>query len=119
MTLKRHSFFFTHFRCLLIVSVMSIASGCATSNQTIKDPYGSSISGAQVDRVVRISPSTRSVNVERFERVRFEFTESGKSFQWHFYTLGTPVIKLSQIAPDLGQQQDVMIYVSLSPSDAG
>ena len=111
--------FSTLFRRVLVAFAVLTVSGYATSSVAIQDPYGSPISGVRVDRVVRIGPSTRFVNVERFERVRFEFSESGRSFQWQFYTLGHPTIKLGQIAPDLGSQQDVMIYVSSSPDERG
>ncbi len=107
------------FRHALVALTFLTVSGYATSSVAIKDPYGSLMSDAQVDRVIRIGPSTRVVNVDRFERVRFEFTESGRSFQWHFYTLGHPTIKLSQIAPDFGGQPDVLIYVSLGQFERG
>ncbi len=108
----------TLFRRGFVALTLLTVSGYAISNVTLRDPYGAAISGVQVDRVIRIGPSTRAVNVERFERVRFVF-DSGRSFEWHFYTLGHPTIKLSQIAPDLGAQQDVTIYVSPSPDERG
>lgn len=99
--------------CLFAVSSVSIASSA------IENPYGSAASGAQVDRVIRIDDTTRSVQVTRHEIVRFEFANGAPSLQWNFDTLGTPIIKFKQIASSQVSNQKIKIYVNDAKDDRG
>ena len=110
-----YSMLATGFAALTLLS----ASAYSTAGSTIPDPYGIAANGAQVDRVIRIDASTRSLQIMRFETIRFEFADGRPSVQWYFDTLGHPVFKLSEIVPNQSGKQDVTLYVTYALSDRG
>jgi hypothetical protein len=65
------------------------------------------------DRVVTLDSDTRSVNVNYGETVRFivKSTNGDQSFAWRFDGIAEP-IQFSAIAPDMGLDHDVTIYVN-------
>lgn len=95
------------------------ASGYSAASSTIPDPYGVAASSARADRVVRIDASTQSIQVMRYETIRFEFADGRPSVQWYFDTFGHPVFKLSEIVSSQTGKQDVTVYVTYSLSDRG
>ena len=108
---------------LLAISLTAVSlftvSGYSAASSEIENPYGTAVNGTQVDRVIHIDAATRSVQVTRFETVRFEFANGTPSVQWYFDTLGTPVIKLKQIASVQAANQKVKIYVNDAQNDQG
>lgn len=81
----------------------------ALLNSGIKDPIGTAAPEAAAQRTITISPTTKYVNVERWEVVKF--VVDGKSFTWHFDTLGTPIFELAAIAPKDINVGKVVAYV--------
>lgn len=78
--------------------------------------YGTLVQGGHASREVTLADGAKYLNVQRNETVKINV--GGKSFTWQFDTLGTPVIKLSDIAPSGIDAKNVTVYVSLSPSEA-
>ena len=69
---------------------------------------------AWADRVIRIGPDTRYVNVEGGQTVRF--IAGDKSFAWHFMVAGTVhSFDLKEVAPPGILDHTVTAYVSPDP----
>ncbi|MBX9868490.1 MAG: CzcE family metal-binding protein [Burkholderiaceae bacterium] len=96
-----------------------LGTSISASAAPIADPYGVPAAGSLVDRVIRIDSATRSIQVARFERVRFEFADGTPSVQWYFDTLGHPVFDLKQIIPAQAANQKVKVYVAFSVEEIG
>ena len=77
--------------------------------------YGTLVQGGHASREVTLADGAKYLNVQRNETVKINV--GGKSFTWQFDTLGTPVIKLSDIAPSGIDAKNVTVYVSRSPSE--
>lgn len=77
--------------------------------------YGTLATGGNASREVTLAAGAKFLNVERNETVKINV--GGKSFIWQFDTLGTPVIKLGDIAPAGIDAKNVTVYVSPSASD--
>ena len=60
--------------------------------------FGTSANEAFVDRVITITPETRSVGILRDQRVKIIDAATGQSFVWRFDTRNSG-FDLSQIAP--------------------
>jgi hypothetical protein len=60
--------------------------------------FGTTAGEAFVDRVITISPETRSVGVAYNQRVKFVDSSTGQSFTWRFDTRNSG-FDLNQIAP--------------------
>jgi hypothetical protein len=103
------------------LTALTLLSAAVNVNAStpIPDPYGVPAAGSLVDRVIRIDASTRSIQVARFERVRFEFADGSPSVQWYFDTLGHPVFDLNQIIPKQAANQKVKVYVAFSIDEIG
>lgn len=72
---------------------------------------GSAVEAAgYADRTVTLADGAKYLNVQRNETVRINV--AGKSFTWRFDTLGTPVFRLGEIAPQDVGAKDVQVYVS-------
>jgi hypothetical protein len=101
MSNRRTSFFFT--------AIM--LSACAAANaREIPQPYGFQAPAESAQREVRIGPTTRYVNVDRTETVRF-VTDDG-TFAWNFdIAPNRHVFDFSQIAPAARQASGVRVYV--------
>lgn len=81
----------------------------------MENAYGSLVQGGHASREVTLADGAKYLNVQRNETVKINI--GGKSFTWRFDTLGTPVIKLSDIAPSGVDAKNVTVYVALNPSE--
>lgn len=106
----------SHFIHTLILAAAAVAaSGTAFAIEHVKGVarYGNPAQDATAQRSIELRPGTRYVNVEAGETVRF--VAQGKSFSWHFDTLGTPVFSLAEIAPQGANVGNVTVYVDSNP----
>ena len=79
--------------------------------------YGTRVQAANADRVIRIDPTTRWVNVTQNETVKFVVrTSSGReeSFVWRFDGL-TGMFDLRQAAPAGLLDREVDSYIAVDP----
>jgi hypothetical protein len=108
---------------------LAVAAVLATSaiyfsgaHAAVPDPrgwYGTPVTAGQPDRVVQITPTTRFVNVDENQIVRFVVHGSpggGESFMWQFNG-GRSVVPLAAIAPDGAVTQTVAVYVGPDPME--
>ncbi len=65
----------------------------------------------QVDKVITITPNTRSVRVDQNDTVRFEVPATGESFVRNFDTSSWKILDLNQLAPRAMGNQHVRVYV--------
>jgi hypothetical protein len=79
----------------------------------VDGPLGSPAAENFTQRTINLLPDTRYVNVEQGETIKF--TSGGKTFTWHFDTLGTPTFKLAKIAPKDINSGNIQVYVSRNP----
>lgn len=93
----------------LLGSAVQSAAAFAVTN-----PLGHTIGDSFVEREIKINNSTNWVNVQKNERVRIVNTETGKSYQYQFDTLGHPIIELSSILPGASNNKMAKVYVSTS-----
>ena len=102
-------------RTLILAVAVVAASGTAFAIEHVKGVarYGNPAQDASAQRSIELRPGTRYVNVEAGETVRF--VSPGKSFSWHFDTLGTPVFSLGEIAPKDANVGNVTVYVDSNP----
>jgi hypothetical protein len=102
---------------LLIPAVASIALSVASLSafaMTNADYYGEATSAAAAERTIVVGPTTKNVNVDHGEIVKF--VANGQEFVWDFD--GTlPSFNLKQIAPEGAVGQDVTVYIA--PADNG
>ncbi len=75
---------------------------------------GTAMEAGTADRTVTLADDAKYLNVNRNETVRINV--AGKSFTWRFDTFGTPVFKLSEIAPQGVDARDVTVYVAEDPA---
>ena len=78
---------------------------------------GTPVTHGRADRVVEITPSTRVVNVDEDQIVKFVVRGSAgrdESFMWQFNGARS-VIPLAAIAPDGALAQAVNVYVAPDP----
>lgn len=95
----------------LSVGLAAVAAGAQPRDASY---YGHALSDGTAEREVRLSSSTKFVNVNHWESVRF--VKEGRAFEWKFDSFsGTDSFPLSRIAPpgwDVGQ---VQVYVLHNP----
>jgi len=80
---------------------------------------GTPVATARADRIVEVGPSTRVVNVDENQIVRFVVHGAGsrdESFTWQFNG-GRDVIPLAAIAPDGVVAHAVNVYVGPDPME--
>ena len=82
--------------CLASIALLCVV--LPSSAHSVKDPLGTAVAESTSARVIPITASTKTVNVQRHETVRF-VNPAGQSLTWHFYTLNHPTIDLRDIAP--------------------
>jgi len=82
----------------LTAGLMIASTAFAIAIPSTRD-FGLNAEGAFVDRVITLTPDTRSVGVYRNQTVKFVDAASGRSFIWRFDTLNT-AFDLDQVAPD-------------------
>ena len=81
------------------------------------DHLGAAAPSEMAGRQIVIDQATEYVNVTRGEIVRF--VVAGKTFAWHFNTLGRRSIEFSMIAPKDIPARKLLIYVGPGPADHG
>jgi hypothetical protein len=79
---------------------------------------GTPVAEGRIDRVVEVGPSTRVVNVDENQTVRFVVHGAGRddSFLWQFNG-SRNVIPLAAIAPDGVVTHPVNVYVAPDPME--
>lgn len=112
------------FRPLAVAAVLATsalyfsAAGAATPDP--KGWNGTPVAGGRSDLVVDVTPSTRVVNVNEHQIVKFVVHNGGRDdeFMWEFNGARS-VIPLTAIAPDGVAAPAVSIYVAPDPLDGG
>jgi len=106
-------------RPLAVAAVLATSavyfSGSQAATPDPKGWYGTPVTDGRADRVVEIMPTTRFVNVDENQIVKF-VVHGGRneSFMWQFNGART-VIPLAAIAPDGAVPQAVNVYVAPDP----
>jgi hypothetical protein len=96
---------------LSVAAMSSIAAPSAPPAKLLGD---SAPTTAAADRVIRITPDTRYINVVGGQTVRFDV--NGQSFAWNFDGPATVTsFDLSRVAPDGLLDHQVIAYVSRNP----
>jgi hypothetical protein len=104
-------------RKLIALTGIAALSAAASLPALAYTHRGSPVQSGYADREVTLAEGAKYLNVKHNETVRINV--GGKSFTWRFDTLGTPVFRLGEIAPqDLGAK-DVRIYVFEDPNSGG
>lgn len=99
-----------------LVSLAVLAAASSASASTIADPLGSAVPATAAAREIRVSASTRVLNVTRHEVVRF-VNAAGQSFTWRFHTLNHPIIDIGKIAPANFSERNIQVYVGQAPEE--
>jgi len=109
----------------VLATLVSHAALAASEGGFWQQPnaYGTSATSTPADRIVRLGPSSRRVNVAYGETVRF-VTETGnaaeRSFTWRFDVIPEGVsVDLSKVAPPDFPSHNVRVYVSPDPLYVG
>jgi hypothetical protein len=95
----------------LAAAAAAMAAAASTSSFafTKADAVGERADGATAGRVVNLGSTTRHLNVDYGDVVRF--VANGREFAWTFDGVGDKV-KLSEIAPSDFNPPDVTVYVN-------
>ncbi len=110
------------FRPLAVAAVLATSAVYFAEVPAASDPkewLGTPVTDGRVDRVVEISPSTRVVNVDENQIVRFVVHEGpgrDEAFMWQFNGART-VIPLNTIAPAGVVTHPVNVYVGPDPME--
>ncbi|WP_295994165.1 CzcE family metal-binding protein [Rugamonas sp.] len=110
---------FTFNRTALVLSFgLALAAGTAAAADLPNKPapYGNRALSDKADREIVITADTKWINVTNGETV--QFTMDGKSFTWHFRTVGDEVaFQLSKIAPpDFSNVDKLRVFVAADPT---
>lgn len=85
-----------------------------------RDAVGTPIEDGLVEREIAIESTTRFVNVQHNERVRFVNTQTGQRMDWQFDTLRvSSVIAFQPVAASLLGQQQLTVYISPDSRQCG
>jgi len=110
-------------RPLAVATVLATSaiyfSGPQAATPDPKGWYGTPVTEGRADRIVEITPSTRVVNVDENQIVRFVVHGSpgqNESFMWQFNG-GRSVFPLAAIAPDGAVPKTVEVYVASDPRE--
>jgi hypothetical protein len=102
-------------------AALLLALASMVAADAAQPPASGLSTGFVPDRVVRISPTTRYVNAEPFETIRFVSHAGGSSetsFDYSFSIYDARVFPLAQIAPSGFPAGTVQVYLSrLPPGD--
>ncbi len=98
-------------------AVLAIGSSAFASGSLGSLNTGEPADSSAYARVIVITPTTKSVDVEQDEVVKFVNTATGKSFVWDFDTASWADIDLSTIAPPGVISAHVKAYVNDSMTD--
>jgi len=99
----------------LALSSLLVASYADAAGPTgTKSDYGSAVSAEAADYALKVDSSTKWVNVNNGDTVRF--TVNGKDFTWHFDTYKNhSIVKLADIAPADADAGPVKVFVAMNP----
>jgi hypothetical protein len=99
--------------------VVLAASLAACANQASRvDLYGQSAPVAAAERTIVITPTTKHVNVEGGQIVKF--VADGKEFGWNFNTAASVhSFDLNEVAPAGALNHQVRAYISPDPKYIG
>jgi hypothetical protein len=99
----------------LALSSLLLASGAdAAGPNGTKSDYGSAVPAESADYAVKINASTKWINVNNGDTVRFSV--NGKDFTWHFDTYKNhSIVKLASIAPADTDTGAVKVFVAMNP----
>jgi hypothetical protein len=95
----------------------SLLTGCASTSPVNVD-LGTPADGRIFDRKVLVGATTKFVNVDDGEVIKFVVHEpdgADKSFTWHFDAARETVGDLSQLAPTGVLSRPVKVYIGLNP----
>lgn len=96
---------------------LAIAPGAFADDHPASS-LGTPVYSTNADRVLRIGPETKSVNVRHYETVRF--LVGSKSFTWRFDTLNVGAFELNKVAPQgIFDNQKIMVYVGRHMGEGG
>jgi hypothetical protein len=99
---------------ILFTLAVSASAGATAADKTSPATYGHLAKEGTASRVIKISPSTRAINVHDGETVRFNV--NGKIFEWTFnIPTRDGVISFSDVAPTETGAGNVQVYVSPNP----
>jgi len=103
----------------VLTGIGTIAAALSVSAfaMPMNSDYGTLVQGGNANREITLADGAKYLNVQRNETVKINV--GGKSFTWRFDTLGTPIIKLGDIAPAGIDAKNVTVYVSPDPSELG
>ena len=107
-------------KVLFVGGLSALMGGTALATDTVEPvtsvmvPHvsgalGSPAPESAAQRTINLLPSTKYVNVEQSEIVKF--SSGGETFTWNFDTLGTPNFDLAAIAPANMDVGKVRVYV--------
>ena len=82
----------------LVCALMLGSAGHAAFAIPVDQDFGSASEEQNAERVIKIAPDAKWVNVTEGETVKFIDEASGKSFAWRFDTI-VGVFDLSRVAP--------------------
>jgi hypothetical protein len=102
---------------LAVSMALSLLAGCASTVPTVSS-LGKSAEGRSYDRTIRIGLSTRFVNVDSGEVIKFVVQEpdgAAKSFTWTFARAREAVGELGQLAPVGVLDRPVKVIVGPNP----
>jgi hypothetical protein len=99
----------------LVLSSLLLASGADAAGPTgTKSDYGSAVPAESADYAVKVDASTKWINVNNGDTVRFSV--NGKEFTWHFETYKNhSIVKLADIAPADTDAGPVKVFVAMNP----
>ena len=104
-------------KTLKAVAVLALsAASLSAFALTDADRYGEAATPAAADRTIVIDASTRSVNVNHGEVVKF--VANGQEFTWDFDGLPQS-FDLKQVAPQGAIDHSVSVYIATTVMDGG
>src|SRR5512139_3983407 len=100
---------------IVFISLLTVSAHGASAPAD----YGAQIPAGEARRTITITDSTRYVNVNKGDAVRFVVKDASSreaSFTWRFDTFGPRVFQLSEIAPAgfIGARQ-IQVWIARSP----
>jgi hypothetical protein len=100
--------------CAAVSCAIFAPSANAAGRTGTAADYGTGVTAGGYDRVVEITPQTKSVNVTNGQTVKFVI--AGKTFSWNFDTFNYDnVFDLSRIAPADIRVDGVKVYIEPNP----
>jgi hypothetical protein len=95
------------------VSTLLMSFAGANAFAQVADPYGVAADRASPEREIVVSPTTKHVNVNQGEVVKF--VSEGKSFTWKFDTFAQRPFEMQKIAPKDFVHSNPTVYLGANP----